>query len=219
MPVNLTNAKSILVHIADYRFESALGSGCMPSDNKPLFEQLWSETPYGVTRPQWVNDHMGNILQTSRFAMSQVNWVIGPVSNRWYYPHYYTRLTRASWGLKSLDTRLFIQQLIEVNIKETLNTLELNLTFRSSIKFKRFVDFLWKSNWLLIEYQVEIYRCHRSSHRSNINVVCRLLVCLFECLSVCPSVSNITGNRLNGFSWNFQDRSNIICGTFWGCSV
>ena len=32
---------------------------------------------------------------------------------------------------------------------------------------------------------------------------------------VCLSVSNITGKRMNRFSWNFQDRSSNIQGTIW----
>ena len=33
------------------------------------------------------------------------------------------------------------------------------------------------------------------------------------CLFVCLSVSNITDKRLNRFSWNFQDRGDLIQGT------
>ena len=36
---------------------------------------------------------------------------------------------------------------------------------------------------------------------------------LFVCLSVCLSISNITEKRLNGFSWNFQGRWDLIEGT------
>ena len=35
----------------------------------------------------------------------------------------------------------------------------------------------------------------------------------FACLFVCLSVSNITEKRLNGFSWNFQSRWDLIQGT------
>ena len=37
--------------------------------------------------------------------------------------------------------------------------------------------------------------------------------CPLLCLFVCLSVSNITGKRLNGFSWIFQDRWDLIQGT------
>ena len=40
-----------------------------------------------------------------------------------------------------------------------------------------------------------------------------LSVCLSACLSVCLSVSNITGKRLNGFSWFFQGKWDLIQGT------
>ena len=40
-----------------------------------------------------------------------------------------------------------------------------------------------------------------------------LSVCLSVCMSVCLSVINITEKRLNGFSWNFQGRWDLIQGT------
>ena len=41
------------------------------------------------------------------------------------------------------------------------------------------------------------------------------LVSLFVGLFVGLSVNNIAGKRVNGFSWNFQDRTGMTHGTFW----
>ena len=44
-----------------------------------------------------------------------------------------------------------------------------------------------------------------------------LSLCLFLCLSVSLSVSNITDKRMNEFSWNFQDRWQLVQWTF--CNI
>ena len=43
----------------------------------------------------------------------------------------------------------------------------------------------------------------------------RRRLCFHLCWFVCVSVSNITGKFINGFPWNFQDRSSKIQGTIW----
>ena len=44
-----------------------------------------------------------------------------------------------------------------------------------------------------------------------------LSLCMYLCLSASLSVSNITEKRMNGFSWNFQNRWQLIQGTF--CNI